>query len=209
MLIAVILLAPSVSYAWDDCPLGVTNCTYPGECSKYVDTNNDGICDHSQPAPISTDIDSTAINTQTSDNQTNSTVLNDENNGNDENQKQSYYLLPITLILTAFYVVSHILFKRGKIKLRVHKKLWNWIITASFLVTGITGLELTIFINFGIHSSLNGAITFWHAVASIIMVVTTFFHVHMYWKPFKKSFKLVRSSKGSKREKVEKLSLSK
>ena len=36
---------------WNDCPRGEINCVYPGECRKYVDTNNDGICDHSQPAP--------------------------------------------------------------------------------------------------------------------------------------------------------------
>lgn len=37
--------------AWDDCPKGLVDDPYPGECSRYVDTDNDGICDHSQPAP--------------------------------------------------------------------------------------------------------------------------------------------------------------
>jgi len=36
---------------WDDCPRGETNCEYPGICRRYIDTNNDGICDHGQPAP--------------------------------------------------------------------------------------------------------------------------------------------------------------
>ncbi|EHP87755.1 hypothetical protein [Methanotorris formicicus] len=39
------------SFAWDDCPYGRVNCTYPGECGRYVDTNNNNICDHSEPAP--------------------------------------------------------------------------------------------------------------------------------------------------------------
>ncbi len=30
-----------------DCPHGEVNCKYPGNCSKYVDINND-ICDHSE-----------------------------------------------------------------------------------------------------------------------------------------------------------------
>ena len=40
-------------YSWDDCPFGKTNssCVYPGDCGKYVDTNNNGICDRSEPAP--------------------------------------------------------------------------------------------------------------------------------------------------------------
>lgn len=42
---------PLVS-AWDDCPRGLVNDTYPGACSRYVDVNKDGICDHSQPEPI-------------------------------------------------------------------------------------------------------------------------------------------------------------
>jgi hypothetical protein len=37
--------------AWDDCPLGLVNDPYPGACPRYIDTNNDGICDHSQPDP--------------------------------------------------------------------------------------------------------------------------------------------------------------
>ena len=37
--------------SWNDCPYGMVNDTYPGECGKYIDTNNNGICDHSEPAP--------------------------------------------------------------------------------------------------------------------------------------------------------------
>ncbi|HNU60815.1 MAG TPA: 4Fe-4S binding protein [Methanofastidiosum sp.] len=40
-------------YSWDDCPFGETdsNCVYPGDCGKYVDTNNNMVCDRSEPAP--------------------------------------------------------------------------------------------------------------------------------------------------------------
>jgi len=37
--------------AWDDCPLGLVDDPYPGACRRYVDTNGDGICDHSQSDP--------------------------------------------------------------------------------------------------------------------------------------------------------------
>ncbi|HIQ32444.1 MAG TPA: hypothetical protein EYH55_03065 [Methanothermococcus okinawensis] len=45
-----------LSLAWDDCPYGITNssCQYPGYCSLYVDTNNNNICDRSEPAPNDT-----------------------------------------------------------------------------------------------------------------------------------------------------------
>ena len=31
-----------------DCPHGEVNCEYPGNCARYVDTNNNDICDHSE-----------------------------------------------------------------------------------------------------------------------------------------------------------------
>jgi hypothetical protein len=42
---------PGTILAWDDCAKGLVNDPYPGECARYIDTDNDGICDHSQPAP--------------------------------------------------------------------------------------------------------------------------------------------------------------
>lgn len=50
VLALVILALPAVAMAWDDCPKGVTElCT--GACSRFIDTNGDGYCDHSQPEP--------------------------------------------------------------------------------------------------------------------------------------------------------------
>ncbi len=36
---------------WGSCPFGLEDDPYPGECGRYIDTNNDGICDLSQPEP--------------------------------------------------------------------------------------------------------------------------------------------------------------
>lgn len=49
--LTLLLLIPSIILAWDDCPYGEVNCPAPGDCSRYIDTDNDGICDRSQPAP--------------------------------------------------------------------------------------------------------------------------------------------------------------
>jgi len=38
-------------YSWDNCPFGLENDPYPGECNRYIDSDNDGICDLSQPVP--------------------------------------------------------------------------------------------------------------------------------------------------------------
>ena len=42
------ILIPTVVSAWSDCPVGEL---CESECELFVDTDNDGICDHSQPAP--------------------------------------------------------------------------------------------------------------------------------------------------------------
>jgi hypothetical protein len=44
-------LIPKTVLAWDDCVRGLVNDPYPGECARYIDTDNDDICDHSQLAP--------------------------------------------------------------------------------------------------------------------------------------------------------------
>ncbi len=51
-LILICFISLSFAYSWDDCPFGVTNssCTYPGDCGRYIDTNNNRICDKSEPA---------------------------------------------------------------------------------------------------------------------------------------------------------------
>ncbi|MCU0678899.1 MAG: DUF4405 domain-containing protein [Planctomycetes bacterium] len=48
--LAVIIL-PGLAYAWEDCPFNEVNEPYPGTCGRYLDTDGNGICDHSEPAP--------------------------------------------------------------------------------------------------------------------------------------------------------------
>lgn len=49
VLLFLVTITPTL--AWDDCPKGKINDPYPGDCARYVDTDGNGICDHSEPAP--------------------------------------------------------------------------------------------------------------------------------------------------------------
>ena len=51
LVIATLILLSNFVYGWEDCPIGEKDCLYPGKCGLYTDTDNDGICDFSQPAP--------------------------------------------------------------------------------------------------------------------------------------------------------------
>ncbi len=50
-----LFLIPGIAQTWNSCPFGLENDPYPGECGRYVDSNNDGICDLSQPNPEKTE----------------------------------------------------------------------------------------------------------------------------------------------------------
>jgi len=65
-LLTFFLLLPTSTLAWDDCPFGLIDDPYPGECNRYIDTDQDGICDRSQSAPedrVATVSDSTIEST--------------------------------------------------------------------------------------------------------------------------------------------------
>jgi hypothetical protein len=190
----IVILIPVAVYAWNDCPYGLVDDPFPGQCPRYVDTNQDGICDLSQSPPD--DI----VNTST----TNAENLTEsgKKNGNQENTTSSeinepekvpganFYLVPLILITSILYLVTYYLYLNYKLKRRPYYRIWNYILTGSFLVSGITGIVLIILINFGIQTSWNMSIDFWHAEFSIVMAVTSIFHVHLYWKQFKGIFRI-------------------
>ena len=45
------LMFPAFVLAWDDCPYGEVDCEEPGQCPRYIDIDQDGLCDNSQLAP--------------------------------------------------------------------------------------------------------------------------------------------------------------
>ena len=54
------LAFPSGALAWDNCPKGLVNDPFPGACGRYVDTNDDSICDLSQSKPSDSTITTAA-----------------------------------------------------------------------------------------------------------------------------------------------------
>lgn len=66
LILIIAVIWSSAAFAWNDCPLGEVNDPYPGKCALYTDTDNDGICDYSQPAPE--DRDSTVADTNIAEN---------------------------------------------------------------------------------------------------------------------------------------------
>lgn len=211
------------------CPYGMVNDPFPGNCSRYIDLNGDGICDLSQTVTTTTTTDQTTTSngdsttsTQTTESTgngvhgsnsadsdpSNVTIVPDSGNldGSTQMDPNNYHILPITLLLLGGYFFTYYLFKKGILKQQKHKRLWNLLLMGGYLGTGITGIVLTLMINLGISTIYNSSITYWHVELAILMVVGTLIHLHIYKKPFKNMFKVFGLKFSSKKKENRKLS---
>jgi hypothetical protein len=210
------------------CPYGMVNDPFPGQCSRYMDIGGDGICDFSQATPVTTtDTSSTTTDTNTADNTDTSTIDSGHGNGANadsiSNQSDAnattvpdspsldsgnlnggdsnYFVLPISMLIIGGYLITHFLFKKGILKRTKHRRIWNLLLTAGYLGSGGTGVILALLINMGIRTALNPSLTFWHVELSILMVVGTLIHFHIYRKPFRNMFRVLFGFKGNSRRK--------
>lgn len=201
------------------CPYGLVNDPFPGQCSHYIDLNGDGICDLSQsvattdsssstsdPSLSTQDVDSNGMHGIQNPDHSNASVIQDPGTGGIDTGSapidgNNYHILPISLLIMGGYLFTHYLFKKGILKPQKHKRLWNLLLVGGYLGTGITGVLLTFMINLGIKTIYNPSITYWHAELSILMVVGTLIHLHLYRKPFKTMFKVLFGFKFSSKRK--------
>ncbi len=174
-----LLLSTSAVSAWDNCPFGEVNETYPGTCGRYTDTDQDNICDLSQPPPElrqqSSDESSGNMQNQSADKSKNSTST-----------RLNYFFLPILLILILFYTLTYIISKRQIIKKNYHRKIWNVILLITFLISGLFGLILAISISSGFRLSFYADLLFWHVEFGIAMAIISLFHIAWHWNYYKK-----------------------
>lgn len=186
VVLLIILLTPIAVYAWNDCPYGLLNDPFPGQCPRYVDTNQDEICDHSQSSS------SGSINNSATDEHKKQNRGNESNSSSSDIQnanhipKENYNLILVATTTTIIYLITYLLYIERHLKRKNFYRIWNYTLIISFLITGATGLIMAIFINYGIQSSWNLTMDFWHAEFAIIMAVSTFYHFHLYWKQLKK-----------------------
>lgn len=209
-LLVFLTLGPSsTALAWDDCPKGVVNDPYPGLCSRYIDTNGDGICDHSQPAPTttttadsattastvtgtiaSTVTDTTAAESTTT---TDSTATTPAVAGTTPPSTPSggiqYNVSPIAVGFLVVYGLSFVLYRTKRIRVATHRKVWNVLLLATFLMTGVLGLILAIRLNYGIQIRLPFDMLFWHVETGIVMTFISFFHIGWHLKYYRSIFR--------------------
>ncbi|MBA7499021.1 hypothetical protein ES704_01760 [subsurface metagenome] len=212
-LIFILIAFSSISiYAWDNCPFGLEGDPYPGECKRYIDTDGDGICDLSQPAP---------------EDRNTSVALNEENikeNTEDDNkyfkeidekvagglfiaeaastqktvsdppfpERKSlpdYNFLEIFFVSLLIYFGGKFLARKLEISLCKEKKFWNVFLLISFIGSAGTGMILVFIRDFEWFKSINFNFLFWHVEFSIVMTLLGIFHALWHLKYYLSIFK--------------------
>ena len=201
-IITFILIAFSSSisiYAWDTCPFGLEDDLYPGECKRYIDTDGDGICDLSQPAPEDHDASVTLneenIKENIIDDSKYSEEIDEKVTGRlfiaeaASTQKTVYYspspkkkslpdynFLEIFFMALLIYFAGKFLARKLEISLCKEKKFWNVFLLISFIGSAGTGMILLFIRDYGWFRSINFNFLFWHVEFSIVMTLLGIFH---------------------------------
>jgi hypothetical protein len=141
---------------WNSCPKGFVNDPYPGECRNYIDTDGDGICDHSEPPPWERKtISATKISSNTK-----------------IASKKIYNvsrLLLIGLLIVALGEISE-----RKIGKRFAKYWWNILLLVFASLSAIIGF-LLIFAD--VQTIRDFDLIFWHVKFSVIASVLCLYHI--------------------------------
>jgi hypothetical protein len=162
------------SLAWDDCPFGLKDEPYPGSCWRYVDENNDGICDRSQSEPIE--------EFQGEKTQSNNSII----------QKQSKF--PIMLIISFIIIVLLIIIlrflKNKKIITNAKEKIiLNILLLIFFVPSAITAIILLLMSNMDIFRELGQSSTQIHNITSLFFMWISGYHIIWHTKYYVKGIR--------------------
>jgi len=179
IVLTVVSAASTIAVAWEDCPYGLVNDHYPGHCGRYVDTDADGICDHSQATPAERAASTPVVpEPPAGEDPPVEEPLQESPSGNILNQ--TYHVIPILAIVSALYALTYALSKKGKITLAAHRKMWNFALLGTFLVSGLLGIALAVAINFGWKLPISSL--FVHVEFGIAMAGVALFHTAWHWR---------------------------
>jgi len=168
-------LNPIVS-AWDDCPFGYEDEPYPGTCWRYVDENNDGICDHSQSEP-------------TEETQDESTEGNSNSIKKHESTRFPVLLMVSFIIILFLIIILKSLVKRKKISNSKEKIIFNILMLIFFIPSAITGVLLLLITNMKILIELGQNLTQLHNISSLFFMWISGYHIIWHTKYYLKSVK--------------------
>jgi hypothetical protein len=111
-----------------------------------------------------------------------------------------YNVSPIAIGFFLIYAVSFFLYKTKRIKTSVHRKIWNVLLLATFLITGIFGLILTIQLDYTLPFTIPFNLLFWHVEAGIVMTLISLFHIGWHFNYYRNLLRSGRKKVAAARE---------
>lgn len=179
--------------AWDDCPFGYENESYPGSCWRYIDTNGDGICDKSQSEPVYIQENE---NSQGSSGSINNQKIN-------ENKNLTVLIISFIVILFSIILIKY-LKNRGAISNSREKILWNILLFIFFLPSGITGIFLVLMPSFSFLREISMNFIDLHSYTSFFFMWISAYHIIWHTRYYIKGIKSLFADKNTRRPKEKK-----
>jgi hypothetical protein len=96
-----------------------------------------------------------------------------------------YLVSPIAIGFILIYGASFFLYKTKRIKMATHRKIWNSLLAATFLITGIFGTILAFQLDYAPLVNWPINLLFWHVEAGIVMTFISLFHLGWHFKYYK------------------------
>lgn len=177
-----------------------------GRCGRFIDEDQDTYCDlglrSEDTMQISgnddvvndTEVEPRAEepqkrgDVQISDADTEAKVLNVAEEADPTPQKR-YHFTQIFFATLLVYLATFLLTKLGKMKVVTHRKIWNIMLTITFLISGILGLLLTVFINHQYYPDSYMLLMRYHVEFGVAMAIISIFHMLWHLPYFKNIFK--------------------
>jgi len=103
-----------------------------------------------------------------------------------------YLLIPIGLILIILYSISLLFSRLDVIRQSLHRKIWNYSLLATFLVSAVLGILMAIQVNYKLEVPWTEKVLKWHVNFAIALSAIGIFHLIWHWKyyiPFKSGSK--------------------
>ena len=108
-----------------------------------------------------------------------------------------YNISPIAIALFLIYAISFALYKTKRIRVTTHRKIWNVLLLATFLITAIFGLTMAIRRDYVLLFSVPLNLIFWHVEAGVVMTVISLFHLSWHLTYYLDLLKSGRSKAGA------------
>jgi hypothetical protein len=168
--------------AWDDCPFGIEDEPYPGTCWRYVDENNDGICDRSQSEPTE---EAKGENTQS----------NNSLQKQERTTKFPIMLIISFVIIILLIIILKVLVRKNIITNAKEKIVLNILLLIFFIPSAITGIILLLMSNMDILRELGQNSTQIHNITSLFFMWISGYHIIWHTKYYVKGIRNLVTTK--------------